>query len=190
VSSDQAKEPYGFTPDGRTFLYSVVRAATLQDIWRVEVDGHEPAVVLQTPFIDARPRISPDGRWLAYYSSESGRPEIFVTSFPNRQGKWQVSTAGGNFPRWRRDGREIFYLAPDNSLMAVDVNSTGPTLEVGSARRLFELRARQFPVAGQSGYAYDVSPDGHRILVNALLEEANEVPITVVANWPTLLEPD
>ena len=192
VSDDHTKEPHGWSPDGRTLAYSAVDARTLQDLWTVGLTGeHKPAVFLQTPFIDVRPRISPDGRWLAYSSNESGRAEIYVTTFPNGSGKWQVSTAGGNFPRWRKDGKEIFYLSPDNALTVAVLSTAGATFQVSNVQRLFEIRPGQSGIAGQGvaqgGYAYDVSADGQRFLVNTLVEEDYTEPLTLLVNWPALL---
>jgi hypothetical protein len=98
--------------------------------------------------------------------------------------KWQVSTAGGSWPRWRRDGKEIFYLAPDNKLMAVVVNGQGSGFEVGALRPLFDTRAPRINLRS----AYDVSPDGQRFLVNTLADGTASAPITLVVNWPALLK--
>lgn len=98
--------------------------------------------------------------------------------------KWQVSKAGGNWPRWRSDGRELFYLAPDDTLMAAAVNGRGSTFEVGAARALFATRAP--PINLRS--TYDVASDGQRFLIITLAEEAALAPITLVVNWPALLK--
>jgi eukaryotic-like serine/threonine-protein kinase len=107
-----------------------------------------------------------------------------VTTFPGRSGKWQVSAGGGNFPRWRRDGKEIFYLSLDNSVMAAAVTTEGTSFQVGEVQRLFEARRRE------GGYGYDVAPDGQRFLVNTLLEDASQSsqPLTLLVNWPALLQ--
>ena len=108
---------------------------------------------------------------------------MYVAPFPERGGKWQVSTAGGNWPRWQRDGKEVFYLGPDNKLMAASVNGASSAFEVGTVRPLFETHA----ITNQRSM-YDVSPDGQRFLVNTLPEEAALAPITLVVNWPALLK--
>jgi Tol biopolymer transport system component len=188
VSDDRNKEPYSWSQDGRVLAYSRFGAKTLQDLWTVTLAGdRKPAVLLETPFVDHRPRVSPDGRWLVYTSNESGRPEVYVTTFPDGSGKWQVSTAGGNFPRWRRDGREIFYLSPDDVLMAGEVHTDGGVFQVGVVQRLFQARPRFTGVTQQSGYGYDVSADGQRFLVNTLLDETSTDPLTLLINWPALL---
>jgi Tol biopolymer transport system component len=123
-----------------------------------------------------------DGHWVAYQSNESGRYEIHVRGFSQAGGKWKVSAAGGEQPRWRRDGREIYYVAPGNKLMAVEVKPSGPALEVGSPKELFTTK-----LPGSFGYDYDVTADGKRFLVNSRIE--GEIrPITVVLNWPRKLK--
>jgi hypothetical protein len=138
-------------------------------------------VFLQTPFNEVGGRFSPDGRWIAYQSNESGRNEVYVAPFPGPGGKWQLSTAGGAFPRWRRDGRELYYLAPDNKLMTALVSGEGSAFQVGVVRALFETRPRSG--VNLNAYAYDVSADGQRFLVNTLMQEATSAPITIVVNW-------
>ena len=111
------------------------------DLWVLSVDGEpKPDPFLATDFDERRGQFSPDGRWVAYKSNESGRYEIYVRGFPGAGGKWKVSVAGGTQPRWRRDGREIYYVAPDNKLMAVEVKPSGAALEVGSPKELFAVK--------------------------------------------------
>src|SRR5688500_1735085 len=91
----------------------------------------KPFPFLQTQFVESAGQFAPDGQWMAYVSTESGRPEVYVTSFPGPGASWQVSTGGGNWPRWRRDGREIHYVAPNNRLMAAAVSGQGSTFAIG-----------------------------------------------------------
>ena len=181
------KYPYGWTPDGRFFLYAsgLSTPGTGNDLWVLPTFGdRKPFVFLKTPFNEGFARFSPDGRWVAYVSNESRRNEVYVTPFPTPSGKWQISTTGGGLPRWRRDGKEIFYVASNNELMTVEVNGQGAGLEVGAARPLFQTRP------GGARYIYDVSADGQRFLVNTAVEEQQtpSPPITVVVNWPALLD--
>lgn len=181
------KFPYGWSPDGRFFLYASAPSTpgTGNDLYALPLFGdRKPVVFLQTRFNEAWARFSPDGRWVAYHSDESGRGEVYATSFPKAEGKWQISTAGGNLARWRRDGREIFYLAPDNTLMAAQVNGQGSAFEVGPVRPLFRTRAKTI----DTRYAYDVSADGQRFLVITPVEQTSSAPITLVVNWPALLK--
>jgi Tol biopolymer transport system component len=134
---------------------------------------------LQTPFNETRPAFSPDGRWLAYQSNESGRSEIYVQNFPGPGGKWQVSTAGGVEPMWRADGKELYYGASDQKLMAVDIKA-GETFEAGVPRPLF--RATVQPISNVRNH-YLASADGRRFLLLAPLGKESMVPTTVVVNW-------
>jgi serine/threonine protein kinase/Tol biopolymer transport system component len=191
------KSPSDWSSDGRFILFLVEAPSTGADLWVLPLFGdRKPFPFLQTQFNELPGGFSPDGRWIAYVSNESGRSEVYVSPFPEpgrvrsaaatletQGGKWQVSTAGGYQPRWRRDGKEIFYLGPDDKLMSAAVNGAGSAFEVGAVRPLFDTRA------GGPGFLYDVSADGQRFLVNTLVEELSEsAPITLVVNWPALLK--
>jgi serine/threonine protein kinase/Tol biopolymer transport system component len=179
------KVPFDWSPDGRFILFGVGAFQAAADLWVLPLFGdRKPFPFLQTPFSEIPGRFSPDGRWIAYASNESGRYELYVGPFPGRGDKWQVSTAGGRWPRWGSDGKEIFYLAPDKKLMSAMVNGAGSAFEVGAVRPLFDTHALTI---GNTGSMYDVSPDGQRFLVNTLPEEAAPAPITLVVNWPALL---
>ena len=171
-----------WSPDGRLVVYDTGLAAATAagaDLWVAPREGdRKPIPFLVRPFVDTSAQISRDGRFIAYMSNESGRPEVYVMDFPKPTAKWKVSTAGGSEPRWRSDGRELFYLA-GRKLMAVDVRAAGATLEAGVPRALFE--ADLSPVAGR--HRYVVSPDGQRFLIIAPAEQAGPTPLTVVLNW-------
>ena len=145
-----------------------------------------PSPYLTTEFNEGvGAQFSPDGRWVAYTSNESGRQEVYVASFPVPRSKWPVSTAGGLLPRWRGDGREIFYFEVGNSrVMAAEVTSDGAAFRTGTVRPLFNVR----PAGGRK--FWDVSPDGRRFLVNTALATPDEAPLTLLVNWPALLEPE
>jgi Tol biopolymer transport system component len=146
---------------------------------------HKATPYVNTPFDERQGQFSPDGRWIAYTSNESGQYQIYVQSFPAGAGKYQVSTgAGGNQPRWRRDGTEMFYIARDGKLMAVDVK-TGPKFEAGAPKALFDARLG-IAANGIAFFRYDVTADGKRFLINTLeasAESSASAPITVVLNW-------
>jgi Tol biopolymer transport system component len=180
VSDTRNKTPLSWSPDGAVLLYSVgVSVVSNADVWQVRVDGSTPpAPFLQSPFNETDARFSPDGHWVAYVSNETGSPEVYVTRFPGPSGKWPVSSGGGNFPRWRADGRELFYTTRDGHLASVPVSLQGQEVSVGEARTLFALRA-----APAGSYAYDVVADGQRFLVNNVVEAASPSPITLVVNW-------
>ena len=183
LADNVAKRPVSWSPDGRFILY--VRfpgGSTVDHLWVLPLFGdRKPFPFLQTPFNETHGQFSPDGHWIAYQSSVSGRAEVYVAPFPGPGGKWQISTVGGRFPRWRRDGKELFYLAPDNRLMAATVNGQGSAFEVGAVRPLFQAGTR---TAGDpAAYPYDVSAGGQRFLVNTFLDQAAQAPITIVQNW-------
>jgi Tol biopolymer transport system component len=125
-------------------------------------------------------QISPNGKWLAYTSDESGDWEIYVTTFPGANGKWQVSRGGGTEPRWRGDGNEIFYLAPGGTMTAVSVSTAG-TFSSGSPTPLFQFHGRA-PISSTDIFSYDVAKDGKRFLVNKYVKPEKITPLTIVLN--------
>jgi Tol biopolymer transport system component len=137
--------------------------------------GRTPSPVLQSPFNEGQARFSPNGRFLAFVSDESGRNEVYVTSFPRAGSSIRVSTGGASSPVWGRDGREVFYLSANRELVAVPVRTT-PSLELGSPVTLFSLK-------GPAWNGFDVSADGKRFLAVVPEVVAKEQPLTVVLNW-------
>jgi len=149
------------------------------------MDGSgEPFPVLQSEFAEVRASFSPDGRWMAYNSNESGDMEVYVTQFPGPGGKWQVSTDGGTEPRWSANGREIFYLDATQNLVTVPV-SIGTTFKAGLPETLFD--AGLFPVVARNRYL--VTSDGQRFLMLSSISGESVRPISVVLNWHAGLEP-
>jgi hypothetical protein len=171
-----------WSPNGRFILYLSEGAAIAKsDLLVLPLVGNpKPFPFLETSFIETRGQFSPDGRWIAYASDESGQLEIYVARFPVPANARRVSTAGGLWPRWR-DGKEIVFLAPANTLTAATVNGEGATFEVGAMRTLFVVRPR--PMVTFGDYPDDVSANGQRFLVNALVEERASAAITLVVNW-------
>jgi serine/threonine-protein kinase len=172
------------TPDGRTLLFVDNGSKTGGDIWALSLEGErKPHVFLQTPFLENTPRLSPDGRWVAYLSDESGRIEVYARPFPGPGGKWQISTEGGQGIVWSAKGNELFYRA-GAKMMVVDIR-TQPTFSAGKPRLLFEApRAALSPRAGL-GADYSVSADGQRFLMVRPREQAQTAltQINVVTNW-------
>ncbi|MEK6322724.1 MAG: protein kinase [Acidobacteriota bacterium] len=182
LESDVNKFPESWSADGAYIAFSLFRESQT-DVWILPMVGEKkPFPFLQTRFNESGAVFSRDGRWIAYTSDESGREELYVTSFPSPGRKWQVSTTGGQNPRWRRDGNEIYYLATDNKMMATEVKSSGDTIEAGASRSLFETRAVR------PGKSYDIHPDGQRFLINTGFEEKDLGPLTLVVNWTTELK--
>ena len=124
----------------------------------------------------------PNGRWVAYTSNETGRDEVYVTSFPHPGSLREISTAGGENPTWGRDGKELFYLSPDLHMMVAEVNGQGSTFESGAVHALFSTQAAVQAMAR----SYDVAVDGKRFLVDSV-SEANPTAVTIVVNWPAKL---
>ena len=181
LKDDLGKFNASSSPDGR-FLVYVGGGGIIgrSDIWVLPLSGErKPAPFLETSFVESQGQFSPDGRWVAFMSIKSGRPEVYVTPFPGRDTEQQVSTAGGSLPRWNRNGKEIFYLAPDNTLRVTPVNGQTSRFDVGTGRPLFSIHPRP---ARLDAYPYDVTSDGQRILVNSFVEEVTP-PITLIVNW-------
>jgi eukaryotic-like serine/threonine-protein kinase len=192
LASDQAKVPSSWSPDGRFLLYTSGDPQTSQDLWVLKMLGDRtPSVFLKTPFRESNGALSPDGQWLAYQSNESGRSEIYVRPFvpPGaagtaagaRGGQWQVSTAGGVYPLWRPDGKELYYLNPAGAMMAASVIVSAATLEPGAPAVLFPTRIHGSGVDAQQGRQYDVAPDG-RFLINTVVYSVS-APLTLLQNW-------
>jgi len=185
LASAQDKYPTDWSPDGRFLLYFNADPKAGIDIWALPLFGdRKPFPVVQTNFEERGGQFSPDGKWIAYESNESGRFEIYIQPFPGPGGQSQVSTNGGAQVRWRRDGKELFYIALDGRLMAVPIRlaSNTQTIEAGSPIPLFATRvggALSFPFNQQ----YDVSSDGQRFLMNTVTDEEAAAPITVILNW-------
>lgn len=169
--------------DGRSIMYiGGGRAISRSDLWVAPVaTPREARSLLDSPFVETQGRFAPDGRWFAYASNETGQFEVYVDRFPDRGAKRLVSTQGGGWPRWARDGTELFYLSPANQLMAVAMKATRDRLEIGVPQPLFAIRPRS-PVR-LDAYPYDVSPDGRRFVVNTLTDDTTSTTITVVLNW-------
>ena len=138
----------------------------------------KPYPFLSTPFSEREGVFSPDGKWAAYQSNESGRFEIYVRPFPGPGGQWQVSIAGGTSPRWRADGRELYYLAADNKLMAVAASAQNGTFVPGTPEALFQTHI----ASAVSKQHYDVAHDGRFLIVTELQDTSTE-PIHLLLNW-------
>ncbi len=149
----------------------------------IPVAGGEPTRFLTSKGSEANGQISPDGKWVAYASDESGNWEIYVTSFPGATGKWQVSRGGGSEPRWNGDGKEIFYIAPSGMLMAVMVNGES-IFATGTPAPLFQIHGRA-PISSTDVFTYDVAKDGKRFLVNRYVKPEHVPPLTILLNTLT-----
>jgi eukaryotic-like serine/threonine-protein kinase len=174
-----------WSSDGKFIVYRRAHEKTGLDIEVLPLFGdRQPRTYLATPFEESYGMVSPDGRWLAYQSNDSGRLEIEVQSFPEPGRKVTVSQGGGMLPRWRRDGKELYYVAADDKLMAVPVES-GASFRVGAPIPLFDVGSFGRRI---NRYVFDVSRDGRKFLVIRPLEDASMRPLTVVQNWTELLK--
>jgi dipeptidyl aminopeptidase/acylaminoacyl peptidase len=184
VSDVEAGPPSDWSQDGRFILYARQRGPDRDDIWALPLEGgRKPFPVVETTFNEENGQFSPDGKWIAYQSDESGSVEIYVQPFPGPGPRIRISGAGGVQARWRNDGKELFYLAPDDRLMGVPIQLDVAGVDVGTAMPLFAPNLRSNNVPPRAHYArhYMVSPDGQRFLVNVAREAT--LPITLVLNW-------
>ncbi len=172
--------PTDWSRDGHFIIYRHSTSQTKSDVWVLPLDGaKQPFSFLQTEADEGGAQLSPDGRWLAYFSNESGNYEVYVQSFPKGGGKRQISTKGVVGPHWRRDGKELFYYAPDGKLMVVEIKS-GASFELGATNALFEFSNGS---GNMTVAPYTVSADGQRFLLNARVDKSSSAPLTVVLNW-------
>ncbi len=179
VQEGRLTVPTDWSSDGRFVVYNMIDARTKTgwDLGVYSVAEKKTSLFLATPANEANGRLSPDGRWLAYTSDESGRYEVYVQPFPAQGEKWQISTAGGGQPVWNRNQKELFYMSADSKLMAVDVKADSG-FEASTPSVLFDVKLKS-----GTGWKYDISPDGQRFLVNTVIGEVKANPITLVLNW-------
>jgi eukaryotic-like serine/threonine-protein kinase len=181
LKSNNQKGPHDWSSDGRFIVYGEFDPKTSVDLWILPLFGdRKPSIFLQTPFVEQQGRFSPNGHWIAYSSNESGTFQVYVRPFPASGGQWMISTNGGGQPRWRSDGKELFYLGPDRKIMAVEIKEDGESFAAGNPKPLFETRATAILPGGS---IYAVTGDGQRFLVITPIEESSPSPITVVMNW-------
>jgi serine/threonine-protein kinase len=180
TTSERLHTPSSLSRDGRLLMFTEVAADTGSDIWVIGTDPQErtPRAVVKTRFSEYSPHLSPDDRWLAYVSDESGRPEIYVSPFPGPGGRIAISTDGGVEPRWSRDGRELFYRRNDR-MMAVTI-TPGSSLTVSSPRVLFEGRYQ--PSDTNSG-GFDVASDGRFLMIQPTVAEQPATEFNIVLGW-------
>jgi dipeptidyl aminopeptidase/acylaminoacyl peptidase len=186
LATPEDKMPSDWSHDGRVLLYTTFfDAKTANDIWGLPLNGErKPFPVVQTAFDEMHPQFSPNGRWIAYQSNETGQFEIYLQQFPGPGGRQRISTAGGAQVRWRRDGRELFYVALDGGLVAVPIRfaADGQAVDAGAPAPLFATHVGG-AISGTDRQQYVVSPDGQRFLMSVVPEDPNPPPITVILNW-------
>jgi serine/threonine protein kinase len=181
LKSEAAKLPTSWSPDGKFIVLTCYYPNPSGDIFLLQLSDHKMIPLVQTQFNEFSGQISPDGRWLAYVSDESGKPEIYAQAFPSPGGNIQISANGGAQPRWRQDGKELFYIGGDGKVWAVGIKS-GRTLEPSLPKPLFETHLRDFG----DRYDYAVSADGQRFLVNTIVESQEAPAVHLIFNWQNL----
>ena len=188
AASEFVHTPASFSPDGRILAYNEQNTKTGYDLWMLPLEGErKPQPILQTPFNERVPLLSPDGRWVAYLSDESGRYEVYMEPFPGPGGKRQISTDGGSEVRWSSKGNELFYRTGGQreKMMAVDIQ-TQPTFSAGKPRLLFEGPYANNLAGGATAADYSMSPDGQRFLMLKAKEQQQTAALTqihLVLNW-------
>jgi Tol biopolymer transport system component len=182
LETPSTKYPQDWSKDGRFLVYSEENPKTGRDLWALPLTGtdRKPIAIANTPFEEMNGQFSPDGHWVAYQASESGQFQIVVQPFPAPTGKWQVSTNGGSQPRWRVDGKQLYFVAPDGKMMAVSINSSGTNFAATAPVALFSTNLA--PGAGTNKQEYMVSREG-RFLLNEQKDLSTNNPITLILNW-------
>ena len=197
--------PMAWSPDGGAIVFQSPGDKSLEDIWVFPLTGdRKPFVFQQSATADTHPQLSPDGKWLAYTSGETGTREVYVRAFPKGEFKRIVSSGGGVFPRWRADGKELFYARPTSSigaggnvgqLLSVEFRATSSSVDLGQPHELFALSDFDAgPDRGGNYHIYAVSRDGQRFLVPRLAPEIKasllKSPMVVMVNWTATLKPE
>jgi serine/threonine-protein kinase len=178
-----SRTPFSFSPDGHDLVVTETNPKTLIDVLRLHLNGSSEAEqLLNTTANETWGQISPDGHWMAYYSDESGRGEVYVRPYPKVDGgRWLISTDGGSRPVWSRNGRELFYSDPNSAMMVATVQ-TSPVFSPGKPIKLFD---QTITTLGAGARTYDVSPDGRFLLIKpgAVSDRSASPTINVVVNW-------
>ena len=192
LTSPELKNWPSWSRDGRYLIFEQTNSASQRDIAVLDTTTHKVSLYIHGVAREIHPEFSPDGKWVAYVSDESGRYDVYVQPFPASGDKWPISTAGGVHPRWRGDGKELFFLALDRTLMSVEVLASGDQFSASVPKPLFKTRATFFGGGPSTQYrVFEVAPDGQRFLID---EEGNtdrerpRDPLTVVVNWTALLK--
>ncbi len=182
-TSPQNAYIHDWSRDGRAILFTRIDPSgkTDRDLWILPLQGDRtPRALVEAPLNQDYARFSPSGRLVSYVADDSGRNKVYVMPYPDSGDRWEISPNGGFQPVWRGDGRELFYVAPDNTIMAVDVREGSTQIEFGMPRPLFQAAIAVLP-ARQPSWTWDVAPDGQRFLI--IVSRDDPAPLTLVMNW-------
>jgi Tol biopolymer transport system component len=176
--------PSDWSRDGQRLAYTTSHADTANDVWLLSMTGTRKATPLLTsPFAEFHAQFSPDGRWLTLTTNESGRDDVYVQSFPDATTRRLVSSGGGSHPRWSRDGRTLFYRAPDGWLLSIPIRTAGSSVELGAPASVMRL----VDPPGVHPYPYDVGADGRVLAMTPPSGAAGDVTLTLMTNWESAL---
>jgi len=178
--------PSDWSFDGKYLAYTAISQDTSEDVWLLAMTGaRTPAPLLQSPFAERHAQFSPDGRWVAFTSNETGRDDVYVQSFPDAAARRMVSSGGGAYPRWGSGGRELWYRAADGRLTTIPVRFVGSAVELGTPSAVMRLTE----AAGVHPYPYDVAADGRILALTPASGGVQDLTLTVLMNWQATLEP-
>ena len=184
--SSEDERARSWSPDGKYLIYDrrVLGRSGISEVMVLPLDSSErPYSLLNAPYANQNGTVSPDGRWIAFASTQSGSNEIYVTTFPHATGVWQISTKGGTSPRWRRDNRALFYVRPDGRIMVTQVKPGPDSLMVGVTSEIPKTRV----IIGIYEATFDVFPDGQRFILANIRKSSLHAPLTLLTNWTSLL---
>jgi len=181
--TDKQLHPESWSPDGEWVVYERVGIDNNVDLCAVRPGDGQTIDLVSSKYDEGFGTVSPDGRWMAFVSNESGNDEVYVTTFPEPARRWQISTTGGTFPRWSRDGRELFFASPAGGLFVAEVAGDDETFDVGRVRGL-----HSWHLATTFRRPFDVSANGEDLLVIRGLTTQKREPLKVVLNWDVELE--
>lgn len=180
--TDKVFWPNDWSPDGKTILIEIYNSDTKSDLMVVPINKEEPFFILKTNFNEYGGSFSPDGRWVAYVSEETGTEQVYVTPFPGPGSKWQVSVTDGDRPKWNQSGKELFFLDNDDKIMIAEVDGSENSFKVGNVQSLFKV------LASKPGEVFDVSVDGKTFLTNEVPVTTSDSKVVFVNNWNVELE--
>ncbi|TVL98073.1 MAG: hypothetical protein CV087_21735 [Candidatus Brocadia sp. WS118] len=184
LESSADKIPNDWSRDGKFIIYTT-RDRVKRKLWILPLFNNQKSFPLSnSDFMELHGQFSPDRRWIAYTTNETGNYEIFVRHYPTTGGKWQISTSGGVMPRWTREGKELCYIATDGNLMTVDVNGDSSIFEANIPKKLFQTGISDL---ANPRHVYDITADGQHLLLNTYVKTRN-LPITLVVNWIKILK--